>query len=175
MIRFLKIKKREKLRNKRLIKKYPWCRPWGRKDYLYTMLFDDMPGWWKAFGKQFCSDIQARYPQNPELYISEYKEKWGGLDIYFGGVNDSEIHEIANDYRIISENVCYICGKPDVPLTNFGWILPLCEDCFKKRYPHLDYKKAICSESRMNSVETTNNKRYEQRERLAERIRRHEV
>lgn len=163
--------KRLNLKNRILLFKYPWLRPWGETGFEYTMAFDNMRGWWKAFGKMFCEDVQKIYYKNPELYILEIKEKYGRLDIYFGNCRTDDPMLIAHRYEIISQNVCFKCGKPDVSLTNAGWILPLCKDCYEGKRP---YEEVVISEARMNSVVVSGKNEpseFPKREELARRIR----
>jgi hypothetical protein len=136
-------KKRIKLKNKSLIKKYPFLLPkdeyTNKKikgyDYSYTYM-DDLPiGWAKAFGINLMEDIKKVLIE--EHYLDKFqfeqiKEKYGTLRIYANYSSDAFEH-ILNKYECISENVCTYCGKPDVPLLiNIGWIIPLCEPCYNK-------------------------------------------
>ena len=41
-----------------------------------------------------------------------------------------KVQEIIDKYSVLSENICIVCGKPDVPLTNNGWLSPYCKKCF---------------------------------------------
>ena len=154
--------KGEKLRYKKMIKKYPWLKPikWARKtlkeirdphfDYSYVPIFDNMSGWWRAFGKMFCNEIQEQYKYCPNLYVMDYKEKWGGLRIEFGGANQ-EVIDICEKYERLSENICFICGKPDVYVTNAGWVLPLCKECYEKHWDDTrSYEEVIEGEPRMS-------------------------
>lgn len=142
----VKQRKREKLRNKKLVKKYPWLTPidsWtGRpyKDYDYSWtLLDCMPdGWRFAFGDMMCEEIDAllRRANFVKKYrIVEVKEKYGGLRWYDNGVPESiheEMSHVISKYECISECCCIVCGKPDVKMTNAGWLEPLCKPCYER-------------------------------------------
>lgn len=134
--------------DKKLIDKYPWLLPrnvWTDKisddyDYSYILIKDEIPsGWWKAFGELLCEDIQKeleRCDYVKDFRILEAKEKYGGLRIYTGGLpKECKVWDIIEEYSALSENICCICGKLDVPfINNVGWVSPYCEDCFNKIY-----------------------------------------
>ena len=148
-----------KMRNHLLVKKYPWVHPvsWEPDDsgeyiemrdphykYDYTMLFTNKTGWWKAFGKIFCDEIQEHYDECPNMYILEEKEKWGHLRISFGNANKA-VDDICEKFEHISGNICMCCGALDVPMTDTGWLLPLCEDCYNKYVNDTrPYSEVIC-------------------------------
>lgn len=146
MTKSKKKKKRLQVKIKKLIKMYPWLIPrnvWtGKvvKDYDWTWHeFEAMgPGWWKAFGLMLCEEIQQelhKFDFVNKFSLLQVKEKFGGLRIYNNGA-PGNIHRITDKYEQISQNVCYNCGKPDVAITNAGWLLPLCKECFEKEEWH---------------------------------------
>jgi len=156
-----KYEKRNKLRNKKLVKKYPWLKPikWASRslkeirdphfDYSLLPIFTDQKGWWRAFGELLCDEIQALFHKNPDLYVLDYKEKWGGLRMDFGGA-DKEIYDIADKYETLSQNICWFCGKPDTPLTDTGWILPVCKECYEKQeWGNIPYEKVCLDDGKM--------------------------
>ena len=138
-----------------LVGKYPFLIPrydWSGEiiedyDYMSTYL-DDIPVGWKiAFGEIMCEEIKQeliRCNYLDEFRILQAKEKFGGLRIYTNGEPvDCKVQQIIDKYSTLSENICIICGKPDVPITNNGWISPYCKKCFttptdwyKKEYPN---------------------------------------
>lgn len=88
-----KRRKKEMLRNKKLVKRYPWIAPvdwnWNRvKRYSFTM-YDDIPiGWRRAFGKITLEDYRELLIRNN--YLREFqwvqvKEKYGTLRLYSNG------------------------------------------------------------------------------------------
>ena len=146
----------EQLHNWILCGKYPFLIPrydWSGEiiedyDYISTYL-DDIPvGWKKAFGKMMCEEIKqelARCNYLDEFRIVQAKEKFGGLRIYTNGEPvDCKVQQIIDKYSTLSENICIICGKPDVPITNNGWISPYCKKCFTT--PNDWYKKEFPNE-----------------------------
>ena len=127
-----------------LVGKYPFLLPtyWNRDsmqykvdedyNYKYTEL-DAMPdGWRKAFGEMMCEEIYNALVECGGLNdyrIEDIKEKYGFLR-WSGYPSYKEVEEIIDKYSVLSENICIICGKPDVPLTNNGWLSPFCKKCF---------------------------------------------
>lgn len=151
-------KKKKKIRmlNKRLVKKYPWLMPrnvWTGKilnDYNYTFTEYDClgEGWQRAFGKMMLEDIDEELRKNNyrnKYIIYQVKEKYGELRWYDnGGANES-----TQKYEAISQNVCYFCGRPDTHVTDRGWILPVCKRCDEKQWRRNStrtYEEVICDE-----------------------------
>lgn len=133
---------REQLKNWILCGKYPFLIPrydWSGEiieDYDYTSTYlDDIPiGWKKAFGEMMCEEIKQeliRCNYLDEFRIIQAKEKFGQARIYTNGTPvGCKVLEIIDKYSVLSENICIICGKPDVPITNNGWISPYCKKCY---------------------------------------------
>lgn len=139
-----------------LIGKYPFLLPtyWNHetmqyevdKDYKYSFTkLDEMPdGWRKAFGEMMCKEIYDALVKCNGLNdyrIEQIKEKFGMLR-WYSYPSYEEVERIVDKYSVLSENICIICGKPDVPLTNNGWLSPFCKKCFttpsdwqKKEHP----------------------------------------
>ena len=152
-----KRKKAERLRNKKLIKKYCWLIPrsvWSGKklkDYEYDYTEYDClgEGWQKAFGKLLLEDIDQelrKYNYRDKYRIYEVKEKYGQMRWYDNG----GAGEATTKYEYISENVCYFCGKPDTAMTNLGWILPVCPKCYEKKWRRgskFGYEEVISDEN----------------------------
>lgn len=146
---------REQLKNWILCGKYPFLIPryeWSQEiieDYDYTSTYlDDIPvGWKKAFGEMMCEEIKqelVRCNYLDEYRILQIKEKYGELRWYDNGTPiDCKVPEIIDNYSMLSQNICIICGKPDVPMTHNGWSSPYCKKCFttptdwyKKEFPN---------------------------------------
>ena len=135
-----KRRKTKILRNKKLIKRYPWIAlvDWhGNKvnDYSYTM-YDDVPiGWKRAFGKIMLEEYREVLIRNH--YLKEFqwvqvKEKYGTLRLYSNAA-PMEVLDLESKYDYISGFFCISCGRMNAPLLNDGWYEPLCEDCYNKR------------------------------------------
>ena len=135
-----------KQENKELLEKYPWLYPVSEytskplEDYDYSFTWmDDIPlGWNIAFGKQMVEELGAlleKYNYQDEYSICQIKEKFGGLRWYDGGFPSEgydEYSEWLDKYEELSFKTCIECGKPAKYFTK-GWIMPICEDCAKKR------------------------------------------
>ena len=85
-----KRRKAVRLRNKKLIARYPWIRPVGwhferLKTYDFTM-YDDVPkGWKRAFGKLMLEeyrDVLIRHGILDDFQWVQVKEKYGTLRLY---------------------------------------------------------------------------------------------
>lgn len=131
--------------NKWLCKRYPFLIPrnvfsdeicWDKK-YSWTLSEEFPKGWWKAFGLQFCEElredlIKCNYLN--KLRFDQIKEKYGQLRVYTNGIPiGSQVYEIIEHYSVLSENICIICGKPNTPMIDTGWISPECYECFCRR------------------------------------------
>ena len=136
------------IKNRHLVKKYPWLKPWrrwhrGREQYgwdkrwryHYTSWSGIPDGWSKAFGDIILEELNAEIKRSNLRYfrIVDMKEKWGRLQIDASGFNDEILH-IIDKYEALSQNICAVCGKPDVFVTNDGWIYPLCYECYKRHW-----------------------------------------
>ena len=136
-------KKQIKMRNKKLIKKYPFLLPrnvWTGKvpkdyDYTYTEYGCLSKGWKAGFGKFWLEDLrEALIKTNfmDKFMFMELKEKYGQFRQYCNGA-PKEVHEVIRKYEYISEYICYQCGSPYACVVNdYGWYLPLCKDCWNK-------------------------------------------
>lgn len=151
--------------NKKLIEKYPFLRPrnvWTDEelddyDYSYTIL-DDMPeGWKKRFGEELCEDLKKeleKYNYLDKWRIVQLKEKYGIMHLYDNGSpRESHIQEIIDKYEHISERTCACCGKFPVPVTDTGWILPICKECFEAKVNvNGPYEKYVVDDSEFNPI-----------------------
>lgn len=138
---------KQRRRNKSLCDRYPFLIPryewsdeiaWGKDipKYSYTLAEDFPAGWWKAFGIMLCEELRDDLIRCNYLYefrIVQIKEKFGELRVYTGSLPmSSKAFDIIDKYSHLSQNICIICGRPDVPMINTGWISPYCYKCFKK-------------------------------------------
>ena len=135
---------RDQLKNWILVGKYPFLSPkyWNSDsmkyevaknyDYTYTEL-DAMPnGWKKTFGEMMCEEIyNALIECNglDDYIIEQVKEKYGALR-WYSYPSYKEVERIIDKYSVLSQNICAVCGKPDVPMTGHQWIYPLCKKCY---------------------------------------------
>ena len=128
------------LKNKKLVKRYPWLAPvdWNCKKvkgYSCTM-YDDVPiGWKRAFGEIMLEDYREVLIRNHYLRNFQWvqvKEKFGTLRLYSNGA-PKEVMALEAKYDYISGFFCISCGRMNSPVLTGGWIEPLCEDCYNKR------------------------------------------
>lgn len=134
-------------RNKHLIQKYPWLKavswfsmsPIRDENYDIVSIWDDLPkGWTTAFGRMMCDELDAEFRRlgiENEVYVQQAKEKYGVMRLYLSETED-EIENIIRKYEVISENTCIICGKPDVPCLDDGWVSPWCKKCYSNNKYH---------------------------------------
>lgn len=148
-------------KNKELCRKYPFLLPRGGYndevpedyDYSYTELDSFPDGWRISFGEMMCEELAKNLNKTDNLNtfrFDDIKEKWGSIRIYHHGGND-DTDMIIEKYSHLSENICIICGKPDVYMTNRGWIYPCCKECWEKDKHHtnIPYEAFIEGDSRM--------------------------
>ena len=134
-------KKQQKLRYKKLCKRYPFlivC-DWNGKPLGYEFTYlDDMPeGWRKTFGKEMCEEIRRVLVK--ANYLNKYrviqvKEKYGSLRWYDDGAPSSIYHElqdVIDKYEEMSVRTCIRCGRPATKIS-LGWISPFCDKCAEK-------------------------------------------
>ena len=152
-------KKRIKMENKRLCKRYPFLRPRNRFDdiimwehpkwdwryarpYEWTEL-DAMPdGWRKAFGKQMCEEIRNALIEENYLYkyrIVQIKEKYGSLR-WYDWASSKKVQDIIDKYEEISARTCICCGRPATKISK-GWISPFCDRCAGKLSDRIQFKE----------------------------------
>lgn len=156
-----KDKQRETLERK-MLKKYPWFHyeshsrikrkrilhpnnKW-REPEIFSAYGDIPKGWNIAFGKLLLQDLDKEIKSSGvDFKVQDIKEKFGQLRFYFSGGNEN-IHRIIDAYSVLSENICMICGKPDVYMTNCGWYYPCCKECWDNHRP---YEECICDDNKM--------------------------
>ena len=98
---------------------------------------DSMPGWKKAFGKQYLEELRAQLIKDKFLYqfrIVDIKEKYGTLRVYCACASEA-VYRIIDKYEDLSYNTCYYCGKPAEIITD-GYVLPYCPRCYRERDEH---------------------------------------
>ena len=153
-------KKKEQSKNRKLVKKYYWLAPrnvWTDKvpdDYDYTYIeWGWSDGWDKAFGHLYMEELGKAIKKSGQknFEILQIKEKYGQARLYSSGTTE-KVHNIIDKYEFISQNICYYCGRPDTHVTNFGWILPVCKECYEKklrRGSKYEYEEIVCDEDPM--------------------------
>ena len=128
-------------------------------------------GWRKAFGEMMCEEIYnalVKCDGLDDYMILDIKEKFGMLR-WTDAPSYEEVEKIIDKYSVLSENICMICGKPDVPITGDVWFYPLCEKCYCT--PN-DYRKGDMTEEELKEFwnerkkdwEVWNNEDYKMRD-----------
>ena len=144
-------KKQLKIRNKKLVERYPWLLPYNvwsdkvPKDYDYTYTEADCfpDGWRKAFFKEMHEELREELIKHNYLNkfrVVQIKEKYGRLCYYTGGMpKDCKADEIIHKYEFLSEFICIDCGKLGVPNVSInGWYSPICGPCYNKKIYRMD-------------------------------------
>lgn len=118
-------------------------------------LFKDFPEFWKhiedlsqslmSFGfpgdgwfdliYKLCKDIQKILDAQPEFkknfYVTQVKEKFGGLRFYFSAGSD-EIYDLTNKAGKESFKICEICGDKGKCRCKNHWYSTLCTQHWKE-------------------------------------------
>ena len=106
------------------------------KEYIKGWVFELPDGWVKAFGDDLVNDLYgvAVRAENAhtdyEFHISQIKEKFGQLRVYYASIPEpfyDEIERVIDRYTDLSEKTCVVCGKEGCMTFN-GWYEPLCEE-----------------------------------------------
>lgn len=137
-------------------------------DYTFTEL-DAMPdGWRKAFGLRLCEEIRKELIEIKYLYkyrIVQIKEKFGELRWYDNRFSRKG-YKIIEKYTHLSRNICISCGKPDVAITDTGWISPYCKECFYKiswvKKSNKNYEDFICEDNPEKMMDEYTITRYDE-------------
>jgi len=96
------------------------CMCWG---------FECMEGWLKLI-----DELSKKITElDPDVQVSQVKEKFGGLRFYIDGGSD-EVHKLIEEAEEESYKTCEGCGtKENVSQTKTGWVKTLCDECVKRR------------------------------------------
>lgn len=79
------------------------------------------------------------------------------LDFIVEG-NNEEIYNIITKYTYLSQNICILCGEPDVPMINTGgWISPYCLKCFSNFTDNKNKTKEEIEDMYNDSIDDTPN------------------
>lgn len=144
-------KKQVKMRNKQLIKRYPFLMPrnvWTDKlpkdyDYTYTEYDCLNQGWRIGFGELLLEELREaciKHNYLDKLRIHQWKEKYASMRLYINGA-PPEVHNIIHKYEFISEHICIQCGSPEAVVVNdYGWYLPMCKCCWDKNNQRRELK-----------------------------------
>jgi len=63
---------------------------------------------------------------NPNYFIAQIKEKFGGLRYYIGG-EETDVDVLISEAEALSYQTCEECGRPGVLREEIPWIATLCD------------------------------------------------
>jgi hypothetical protein len=93
----------------------------------------DLPPGWFDLVDQLLADIEATLPPSKvtSLVVTQIKEKWGGLRIYF--TVDGDCHDMIEDLieaaSLKSEGICMRCSAPGTRCSGRLGVFTLCPSC----------------------------------------------
>jgi hypothetical protein len=87
----------------------------------------------KMVGKGWSKILDRLYDAKPRsVYVTQVKEKWGGLRFYVGSANE-EFFDLIDAAEEESYMICEECGEPGKLREDLGWILTLCDEHYEQR------------------------------------------
>ena len=86
-------------------------------------------GGWRPLVEKLVDDIIS---VDPEVLVTQVKEKYGGLRFYVGWASD-EVYDLIDKAEEESFTICEKCGTRDNVSTKGGWLLTLCDKCREGR------------------------------------------
>lgn len=117
--------------------------PYDKYPFINPSILCEVPRGWYLLVEMLCEEITPLIDENYEIF--QAKEKYGELRWYDTG--SPEVDEIIQKYSVMSSHICAICGKPDVAITDAGWIYPECRECYEKNdHHHRPYDEVVISE-----------------------------
>jgi hypothetical protein len=87
----------------------------------------------KMVGKGWSKILDRLYDAKPRsVYVTQVKEKWGGLRFYVGSAS-GEFFDLIDAAEEESYTICEECGEPGKLREDLGWILTLCDEHYEQR------------------------------------------
>ena len=92
----------------------------------YSMFGIECGEGWYSLLDELLTKIEDELKQNPSpnFYVTQIKEKFGGLRFYVSCASD-KIHDWIHEAERDSTRICECCGKP-AKTTDAGWYVTLC-------------------------------------------------
>ena len=94
---------------------------------------------WFGLVYNLCKDIREYFTKTDkrhkipeEFYVTQIKEKFGGLRFYITYA-PKEVHDMIHKAEDDSLTICEKCGKSGILRNDFHWWLTLCEQHYKER------------------------------------------
>lgn len=104
--------------------KYPFVK---NRDIMYA-------GWEKKLIPNFLRELRWTCLTTGSLFtfkISDMREKWGRLDLFFNNSND-KIDDVIDKYVELSKKTCFKCGCECEMRNLGGWLVPACDECVEE-------------------------------------------
>jgi len=101
----------------------------GASPYDSCMAFgcECSDGWYDLI-YQACKDITA---VDPEAYLLQVKEKFGGLRLYIAG--NEAAQDLASAAEERSYEICEQCGSKEDVTSEGSWVTTLCDVCRRRQ------------------------------------------
>jgi hypothetical protein len=93
---------------------------------------------WRPLVEKLVDDIIAI---EPEVDVTQVKEKFGGLRFYTGGASD-EVYALIDNAEEESFKICENCGTRENVTTKGGWLITLCDKCRKERNENINRNRS---------------------------------
>lgn len=149
---YKKICKSNRLRSKRLAKKYgdwilahnAWNGKVDKRDKWLSNEYDAFrhSGWsdiWHMCIDEINEEVHKNKYVERNFYFTQIKEKYGEIRAYTNFFT-KEIDRIIENYSYISGNVCQRCGKPDSSISKGYWVECCCKDCYEKEWKGKEHR-----------------------------------
>lgn len=123
---------KKKISRIKLQSKYEFLNPTDIRNGLMCFGFECDDGWLPLLKETF-DNINKVVKKNKlnDFRVTQVKEKFGGLRIYWFDAND-EIEKIIDRAEKKSMNICEVCSKKGERRNLNGWYKVLCGECYKK-------------------------------------------
>lgn len=113
----------------KLQKKYAFLKPTPITDGLMAFGFECGEGWLNILSELFKSIDKSLCKEERKIFkITQIKEKFGTLRVYYYGGND-RIEELVEKAELQSSITCERCGAKGATQNDSGWISTLCKKC----------------------------------------------
>jgi hypothetical protein len=98
---------------------------------------DELPNGWVVLFLLYCKHLKeelVKIDYLDKFMFTQIKEKYGSMRLYNNGYpKESRVGELEYIFEHLSTYVCTECGKIAKYETP-GWIMELCESCYKEHY-----------------------------------------
>ena len=110
-----------------LITKYPNAFRYTSPNHSFQLFgFECGDGWYSVI-EPVVAYIEKLNAKEDRVYISQIKEKFGGLRFYVDG-GDDRLCKLISDAEIKSESTCDVCGAVGSTVKVRSWLMTRCKD-----------------------------------------------